>query len=92
MNGFSGKSTPRWDTVMKLEADFGPVSREQINRALEDGVDYIAIRIDRIPGPETLWDGDRLSESMFRNNRWAVYRAALFTPQKKAEPAVSPRP
>lgn len=80
MNGYSGKSTPRWDTVMKLEADFGPVSREQINRALEDGVDYIAIRIDRIPGPETLRDGDRLPETMFRNNRWAVYRAASFTP------------
>lgn len=73
MNGYSGRCTPRWHTIMQDEERYGIASRQPVYRALESGVDYVAFRLDWLPDDVTL----ELPEAavLFETPRWLVLQA-----------------
>ncbi len=48
LNGYSGHSTPEWDMVMSLGRRWYEPNQEQVNYVEELGVNYLAVRKDRI--------------------------------------------
>jgi hypothetical protein len=78
MNGYSGHSTPLWDQIMMREFKAIAGSPEQLQLALATGVDYIAVRTDRIADPMNNSDSTDAYEPLFKNERWSVYRASTM--------------
>ncbi len=72
LNGYSGHSTPEWDRVMKLGRRWYEPNQKQVNYVKELGVDYLAVRKDRVVPEvvENLRKEDR--PILFENDRLIV--------------------
>ena len=74
LNGYSGHSTPEWDRVMKLGRRWFEPNQKQVNYVKELGIDYLAVRKDRVVPKvvETLRKHDR--PILFENDRLIVLK------------------
>ncbi len=77
MNGYSGRSTERWDEVMRLEHRHGRGAPEAVLEAVRSGVNHVAFRLDRMSPPV-------MDNPVFENERWQVFRADAIDPEASA--------
>ena len=78
MNGYSGHSTPSWNKMMEVETSEGSGCLEQFRLARDAGVDYLAIRTDRVADPLLADSANKKPSPVFKNYRWTVYLVASF--------------
>lgn len=72
LNGYSGHSTPEWDRVIKLGRRWYEPNLSQVTYVEELGVDYLAIRKDRV-FPEVIEDLRKQNRPIiFENDRLIV--------------------
>ncbi len=81
MNGYSARTSPAWENIMKLAHNHGAVAPEPVHYALNQGVDYIAVRIEFIYPGHAAWMEDTAESPLFENDRWRVYASCGFERQ-----------
>ncbi len=75
MNGYSGRSTARWDEMMRLGLTHGRGAPEQVRYAVTQHVDYVAVRKDFVRASRIAWliESEEVAP-LFENRRLVVYK------------------